>query len=394
MKFILIFGVCLHTAAAKCILSTSGSQAQDGRPLCVVETSRNETDSGPALHDCLSLCGDGGVIRFLYGSTYTLGSTWNFTGCNGCEVQVEGTIRATNDSTYWFGQASMLSISGARDVVITSRNGTGLIDGNGSWLYNSSCCQGLPNPVLFRISNSSRVIVSNLTLKGAPRDFISVQSGSSHTSLSSLKLIADGRRAFSRSDPDRVETGFWISRSSNVTISDTVVSFASRDQGSKVGSCVSFSHSADGVLVKDLECHAALGAVVRFDIDDGKNNSLVVLTSERQTGNVSNIRVFNATMDTDYAAGLLTHNYALMNATNLVWENIKVGGGSAVVVRECWGADGSTNCWNWMSSHAFIFSEIYFTNFTGNLDLSQQQINCPNDHSICDFHFENWQKTK
>jgi galacturan 1,4-alpha-galacturonidase len=48
-----------------------------------------------------------------------------------CNFQVEGTLKISEDLTFWNGKLSMISISGIKGAKTHSVTGTGLVDGNG-----------------------------------------------------------------------------------------------------------------------------------------------------------------------------------------------------------------------------------------------------------------------
>ena len=52
-------------------------------------------------------------------------------GCTGCTLQIEGTLKVSDDTDYWEGRKSIFGVNGITGLTIYSSTGTGLIDGNG-----------------------------------------------------------------------------------------------------------------------------------------------------------------------------------------------------------------------------------------------------------------------
>jgi len=54
-----------------------------------------------------------------------------FTGCVNCDFQLEGTLKASTDTTYWSTAAGMIYLNGIKGAKIRSLKGAGVFDGNG-----------------------------------------------------------------------------------------------------------------------------------------------------------------------------------------------------------------------------------------------------------------------
>lgn len=55
----------------------------------------------------------------------------SFDGCVDCDFQLEGTLKVSDDTTYWATQTAVFLLDGIAGAKIRSLTGTGVIDGNG-----------------------------------------------------------------------------------------------------------------------------------------------------------------------------------------------------------------------------------------------------------------------
>lgn len=142
------------------------------RATCTPATAGSaSTDDVPAIQAAIASCGNGGVIKIPAGKTYMLRSTLSFAGCTNCDFQIEGTLKASDDTSYWNGKQAIISISGISGLKFRSLTGTGLIDGNGqaSWdLFATDTSYDRPTLHLITKS-SSNIVVDNLRVKNAPK---------------------------------------------------------------------------------------------------------------------------------------------------------------------------------------------------------------------------------
>jgi galacturan 1,4-alpha-galacturonidase len=76
---------------------------------CVVSSAGNSSVSDvPAIKAAFASCGNGGIIQFPAGKTYAINELLKIQGCNGCEVQLDGTLKLKADITLWNTQAQPL----------------------------------------------------------------------------------------------------------------------------------------------------------------------------------------------------------------------------------------------------------------------------------------------
>lgn len=128
------------------------------------------TDDVPAIEAAFKSCGAGGIIVIPAGKTYMVRSTLDLTGCSNCDFQIEGTLKASDDTTFWNGVNAIISVSGITGAKIRSVTGTGVIDGNGQASYDKFASDSsYKRPKLLNISGkSANIAVSNLRFKNPP----------------------------------------------------------------------------------------------------------------------------------------------------------------------------------------------------------------------------------
>lgn len=101
------------------------------RATCTVTAAQNAgIDDVPAIQDAIASCPTGTIV-FTAGITYDIRSTVDFTGCHGCTIAIEGTLKLSDDMDYWEGKTAAFLINGITGATITSQTSSGVIDGNG-----------------------------------------------------------------------------------------------------------------------------------------------------------------------------------------------------------------------------------------------------------------------
>ena len=74
------------------------------RATCTVTGSNDAGISDvPAINSAFTTCGNGGIIKFSAGTTYNIRDVVTISNCKNCEVQVEGTLKSSDDLTFWNG---------------------------------------------------------------------------------------------------------------------------------------------------------------------------------------------------------------------------------------------------------------------------------------------------
>lgn len=131
-------------------LLLTGGTALEKRATCTVASAGNAgVDDVPAIEAALKSCGNGGIIVLTAGKTYMIRSTLDFTGCVGCEVQIEGTLKLSDDTNFWNGVRAAILLTSVNGATIHSKTGTGLVDGNGVPFWTSKCSEFFSLPLDF-----------------------------------------------------------------------------------------------------------------------------------------------------------------------------------------------------------------------------------------------------
>ncbi|KAJ1568055.1 hypothetical protein HK405_003790 [Cladochytrium tenue] len=330
-------------------------------------------DDSPAINAAIKSCGAGGVIKFPAGVQYSVLSQITLTGCSACDLQIEGTLKASDNLTYWATQKAIILVSGITGgATIRSLTGTGVVDGNGQAAWDAFAADSsLVRPTLLYITGSSGVTVSNVYFKNAPNVFHSATSTSSNIVYSSLT-----NKAISKSTnlPKNTD-GFDIS-GTNVHLSNILVE--------NDDDCVAFKPGANYVSIDTIECRGSHGLSVG---SLGKTNA----------DSVQNVIVTNANMiNSTKAAGIKVYDGLSTHGTstvkNVTWSGVTVTNCDyAIQIQQCYGAADTAECT--ASPSAATLSGIYFTSFTGTTSSKYDPVvgnlDCPGA-GTCDVHVQSF----
>ncbi|KAH7076343.1 glycoside hydrolase family 28 protein [Paraphoma chrysanthemicola] len=369
---LLLFSSVAAATPTKVHKSPSRIQA---RAVCTPSSAGNAgTDDVPSIVSAIKTCGNGGTIVIPSGKTYTIRSTLDFAGCTNCDFQLEGTLKVSDDTTYWNGKRAIINIGGVNGLKFRSVTGTGLLDGNGQAAWDKFAGDTtFKRPTLHYItSQSSNVAVSNLRVKNAPNVFFSATSGTTNINYQSLSLSA----VSSNSNRPKNTDGFDISSSYTYMYNITVTND---------DDCIAFKPGANYVTVDTITCKGSHGLSVG-SLGGGAG----------KTDTVTNIYVTNANMQTSTKAvgikvypGGSAHGTAVVR--NVTWDGVTVSGCDyAAQIQSCYNEDASYCTSN--PSTATI-QDVYFKNFKGmtssKYSPTTANINCPAKGS-CGIHFSDW----
>ncbi|KAF5379882.1 hypothetical protein D9757_007172 [Collybiopsis confluens] len=328
-------------------------------------------DDVPSITQAIQSCGNGGIIVIPAGITYQIGSTLSFAGCKGCEMQIEGTLKLTNNLDAWDGIKSIVLLDGIQGATIHSVTGSGLLDGNGVpyWVeWNSNPSYSRPQ-VLLLIEGGSDITVENLLVRNPPNVFMSANGGATNIHYSGLTMQAIPSGGVTPKNTD----GFDVGPASQVTINN--VSVENQDD------CVAFKGGANFVTVTDITCSGSHGLSV---------GSL----GEGTTGNsVTNVLVSGATMKTSSKAtgiklwdGSAGHGVATVS--NVTFNDITVDSSDyAAQIQVCYESTGTC------VPSAHQLSGVVFSNFQGTTSGNEGSVianmDCPAD-GTCGIKFESF----
>ena len=343
--------------------------------LCTPSSARDKSiDDVPAIEKALSMCGDGGTIVISAGETFMIRSPLDFSNCSACDFQIEGTLKVSDELSYWEGRTTFFLWRKLARVTVRSLTGSGVIDGSGQayWDYIASN-KTYRRPSLLYFSNISDIVFANIQLKDAPNVFISVKDGSSNTKFSNLTLSAV---SVSKNQPLNTD-GFNIGDSSHITLSN--VQIKNDDD------CVAFQSGANYITVNNVTCIGSHGLSI------GSLGLFAGHTYVVENIYVSDVQMINSSK----AVGMKLYpggsSHGLVFVSNITFERVTVNNcGYAFQVQSCYFSNKTTCEKN--PSNATL-SNINLADFTGTTsntyDPDVANINCP-ANGTCDLTFARW----
>lgn len=333
-----------------------------------------QLDDTPAIAAAIASCGNGGTIVIPKGTTYSLRSMLLFTGCTNCDFQLEGTLKASDDTTYWATTSGIIYLNKINGVTIRSLTGAGVLDGNGQQSYDQwAASPDFARPTAIYISGGSDITISGFTLKNVPNAFFGQKGGVTNVNYASLTLTAASKSTNLPKNTD----GFDIGESTYTTIKNVYVS--NQDD------CVAFKSGCNYVTVDGITC-------------TGTNHGLSVGSlGKTNADTVKNVYVTNATMiNCGKAAGIKLYpggsTHGSSTVSNVTWDGVTVSGCAyGAQIQSCYAstaADCSAN-----PADATL-TDIYFKNFKGTTNTQYEpavaNLDCPAGSATCDISFTNW----
>ncbi|KAJ4475786.1 glycoside hydrolase family 28 protein [Lentinula aciculospora] len=335
-------------------------------------TSHGESgvDDVPSIAAAIQSCGNGGIILIPAGVVFQIGSTLSFAGCNNCEMQIEGTLKLTNNLYAWDGVKAVVLLDDITGATIHSVTGTGLLDGNGVpyWTeFNED--SSYSRPTLVYIEGGSDIAIENLLVRNAPNVFMSAAGGATNIQYSGLTMQAIPSDGVTPKNTD----GFDIGPASQVTITNDIVD--NQDD------CVAFKGGANFVTVTDISCSGSHGLSI---------GSLGEGTSDNA---VTNIFVSGATMTaSSKATGIKlwdgSSGHGVATVSNVTFNDITVDSSDyAAQIQVCYESTGTC------VPSAHQLTDVVFSNFKGTTSGAEGSVvanlDCPAD-GTCGIVFENF----
>lgn len=387
------------SAATVSITSQQGADSTiEKRATCTPASLGNtQEDDTPAIAAAIKSCGNGGTIVIPAGTTYSLRSALSFTGCVGCDFQLEGTLKASDDTTYWATQTAVISLNSISGAKFRSLTGSGVIDGNGQDAYDQFAANSsLARATVFYISGGSNIYVGGFSVKNPPNVFFSQKGSVSNVQYASLTMTAASKSTNAPKNTD----GFDIGESTYTTINDVYVS--NQDD------CVAFKSGSNYVTVERITCAGRYQRSISYfctqrrsssgaNNEAGTNHGLSVGSlAQTNADSVKNVYVNNATMSNcGKAAGIKLYpggpDYGTATVSNVTWSNIIVDQCEyAVQIQSCYNADADY-CAEYPS--AADLTGIYLENFSGQTKTQAgtvtSNLNCP-AAGTCDLYFTDY----
>lgn len=209
-------------------------------PASLGDTTKDDT---PAIKAAITSCGNGGTIVIPAGTTYSLRTMLDFTGCVNCDFQLEGTLKSSTDTTYWATQPAIIYLKNIKGAQFRSLTGTGVIDGNGQNAYDQFAADdSLARPTALYIIGGSDITISGFKVKNPPNVFFGQKGAATNIRYASLTMTAASKSTNLPKNTD----GFDIGESTYTTINDIYVE--NQDD------CIAFKSGSNYVSVKDVTC--------------------------------------------------------------------------------------------------------------------------------------------
>jgi galacturan 1,4-alpha-galacturonidase len=280
------------------------------------------SDDVPAIMLAIAACPSGTIV-IPQGKTYNIGSQLLFTGCAGCTLQLDGTLKVTTDFTYWNGKGTIIYVKNIDGITVTSPAKTGIIDGQGqaSWDHIvSNSAYSRPN--LMRVDGSKNVKITWVTFKNSPKFHLVTAGSSTNVYYSDLTVYAVSTSSNGAKNTDAFDVGpaSWVTLE-RLTISNS-------------DDCVVLKPGADHVEARDIHCTGSHGlSVGSLASSSGSTDAVTNSLFERavMTGSTKalGIKIYPAGPD---------HGSALVQ--NVTWKDVKCDGCEyALQVESCYGED-------------------------------------------------------
>ncbi|KAF2763413.1 glycoside hydrolase family 28 protein [Pseudovirgaria hyperparasitica] len=363
-----------YTTAAPSTVNRSPSRLQQ-RAVCTPTSAGSASkDDVPAIQAAIASCGNGGTIVIPAGKTYQIRSMLSLAGCVGCDFQLEGTLKVSDDTDYWNNKQAIILLSGIKGAKFRSLTGGGLLDGNGQAAWERFAADNsYGRPTLHSITKSSSdILVSNLRVKNAPNVFFVATSGSTNIRYEHLYMTAVSSSSTAPKNTDGFDISSSYTNMYNISVSNQ-------------DDCVAFKPGANYVTVDTITCKGSHGLSVG-SLGGGVGSS----------DSVTNIYVKNANMQTSSkAVGIKLYpggsSHGTATVSNVTWDGVTVSSCDyAAQIQSCYNEDASY-CTS--SPSTAKLSKVYFKNFKGTTSSKYSpttaNMNCPKG-GTCDIHFENW----
>lgn len=341
--------------------------------ICTPSSARNSSiDDVPAIEEALSRCGNGGTIVIPANETFNIRTPLDFSNCSGCDFQLEGTLKVSEDLQFWEYKIVFL-IRNVANAIFHSLTGSGLIDGSGQkyWDY-FGMNKTYRRPFLLHFINASNTTFTKLKLKDSPFWFITINGSSTNLKLTDLTLHAVSTSSHEAINTDGIDT----CECSHITISN--VHITNDDD------CVCFKNGSNYITVDNVTCIGARGI------------SVGSLGSPRGHFTVKNVYVSNVKMINSTSAARIKVFPGGPSHGSVAVSNVTIQG---LTVDNCDFAFRVQTCYETDTAFCKIYpsaatlSDIKLIDFIGKTskeyDPAVANINCP-PKGTCDLTFVGW----
>lgn len=325
------------------------------------------TDDSSSILDAINACNYGGHVIFTAGINYTIGTALNLTFLNSIDIDIQGNIKFTNDTTYWqansfrlvFQNATTFLQIGGNDVVVY---GGGEIDGNGQVWYDLYAKDIYTlRPTLLGPMGLHNSTISNLNLRYSPCYYFFISNSSN--------VIFDGITIGGYSTSNNIARntdGFDTYRSSDISIQNSIVNNGD--------DCVSFKPNSSNIFVQNIYCNGSHGISVgslgqyvgTYDII---SHVYVYNISFNNAADGARIKVWPGSPAA--VSGDLQGGGGSGEVSNITYDTISVSNTRyAIEVDQCYGQRNLTQCLAYPSN--VTISDVLFKHITGTTNNQYQ----------------------
>lgn len=192
---------------------------------CIVNSNNDLlTDDSPLILSAINECNNGGHVVFLPKTTYLIGKPLNLTHLENIDIDIQGSISFTTNTTFWqkaafplgYQNAITFLLFGGRDVHLY---GGGTIQGNGQiWWDTYGQNKSTLRPVLFTTLGLHDGSISNLKMRNSPM-WANLIANSSDVTFTDIDIWSVSNNQYFEKNTD----GWDIYRSTRITIQNSTV---------------------------------------------------------------------------------------------------------------------------------------------------------------------------
>ncbi|USP76283.1 polygalacturonase precursor [Curvularia clavata] len=327
---------------------------------CMLKALGGGKDDAANILKAVKQCNNGGHVVFPKGQQFTIGTALDLTFLNSIDLDIQGTIKFTNDTDYWqansfkqvFQNATTFFQIGGKDINIY---GGGTLDGNGQAWYDLYAKDiYILRPILFGLIGAHSARVSDLNFRYSPQWYTLV-ANSSEVVFSNIDIFGDS----TSKNPAKNTDGWDTYRSNNIVIQNSHINNGD--------DCVSFKPNSTNIIVQNLVCNGShgisVGSLGQYPTEvDIVENIYVYNISMSNASDGARIKVWpgaSSALSGDLQGGGGSGSVRNITYDGMVVNNVDY----AIEITQCYGQKNLTLCNEFPSK--LTISDISIKNFSG-----------------------------